>query len=65
MDKFWKWMKEKNYADFGGVEYPRYFLYDNLRDHCEPTKQMLMGYMMEYFLANNIDFESIINYNRE
>ena len=55
MNKFWKWMVEKDYA-------PHYrnfkYLYDEVGVVITPTKQMLIGYMIEYLYCrseNNIN----------
>jgi hypothetical protein len=45
MDKFWKWMEEKDYSDLKCeklLPVYNYFAYDDM------PKQMLIGYMIEY-----------------
>jgi hypothetical protein len=43
MDKFWKWMEDKLYCDEDGA------LFDKQDSTAfSPTKNMLIGYMLEY-----------------
>ncbi len=54
MDSFWKWMREKGYStklDRDNFIYPK-----GSTLTCTPTKQMLIGYMMEYCFINDIVF---------
>lgn len=48
MNKFWEWMKEKKYA----IENCGYCIINNdTGTFIHSTKQMLIGYMIEYILA--------------
>ena len=50
MNKFWNWLDIKEYGQVirGGK------LYDDEKMLIRPTKQMLIGYMIEYLIKNNI-----------
>lgn len=54
MDKFWVWMVEKGYAVESSewVKPVEYFIVSGEGGKCQstPSKQMLVGYMMEYIL---------------
>lgn len=62
MDKFWKWMKEKNY----GTKYSLYstgWECNNGDSDCELTnytKQMLIGYMIEYLCEEISAYWSLV-----
>jgi hypothetical protein len=45
MDEFWEWMEEKKYGN-----YLMERLNDNYCFNIRPTKQMLIGYMIEYII---------------
>jgi hypothetical protein len=47
MDKFWKWMKKNNYGDVNSYTKTN-FVYTNISGTALPTKQMLIGYMIDY-----------------
>jgi hypothetical protein len=59
MDKFWEWMKEKNYK--GSFREKSLSLMD--RGWTYPSKQMLIGYMIEYLVehGNNVILTSCQN----
>ena len=45
MDKFWRWMSESGHGSIGNIwDIPG----SAFRNPIQPTKQMLIGYMMEY-----------------
>lgn len=46
MKKFWKWMENKYEVDMDACIEPQ--IKDSLSTYCFPTKQMLIGYMIEY-----------------
>lgn len=46
MNKFWEWMEEKEYT------YHKMFVSLDDRDTVDPTKQSLIGFMIEYILKN-------------
>jgi hypothetical protein len=66
MNKFWKWMEEKNYCcehdkkiwDGTGIK-------DPFRNEFEPTKQMLATYMIEYGVSRNVGFQIPVFWNIE
>lgn len=47
-NKFWKWMSETKKALSDDVHEPINQLYDSFRNPVYFTKQMLIGYMIEY-----------------
>ena len=60
MDKFWEWMEEKRYDEDGcfcdGFNY-----YEPMNKENAPTKQMLIGYMIEYCFENKLRCDVNIN----
>ena len=58
MNKFWKWMKIKEYSKYREDENKYYINWD----YDEFTKQMLIGYMIEYLIEHN---ELIIEISKE
>jgi hypothetical protein len=55
-DKFWQWMEKKGYGDAGNVSKGFYYLTkDGL--FWKPTKQMLIGYMIEYLIQKDFLYE--------
>ena len=50
MDKFWGWMYKKNYA----FNDKSNWLFDERGLSTIPTKQMLIGYMIEYLIEDRI-----------
>ena len=61
MDEFWKWMRKKEYND---PQYEEYLL-DTDDESISPTKQMLIGYMIEYLAEKNELTEIEFNYDME
>ena len=55
MNKFRKWMGEKKYAR--RTDDGNFVIYGRSIAPVYPTKQMLIGYMMEYCVLNNISFQ--------
>ena len=51
MNKFWEWMIKKGYA------YDKYMLLHV--STCDPTKQMLIGYMIEYLFSSSDDINCL------
>jgi hypothetical protein len=49
LDKFWQWMEEKGYGklSYEGGEYPLELIFDSTT-FIYASKQMLVGYMIEY-----------------
>jgi hypothetical protein len=49
LDKFWKWMEEKGYGklSYEGGEYPLELIFDSTT-FIYASKQMLVGYMIQY-----------------
>ena len=54
LKKFWEWMEKKGYAYPYGTNF--WYLHDKDGDGLSPTKQMLIGYMMEYCFDQGITF---------
>jgi len=58
MKKFWNWMKEKEYGGQISYNYDKdrkYINNETQQTRLElPTKQMLIGYMIEYLLTKHI-----------
>jgi hypothetical protein len=55
LSAFWKWMEEKGYCEKD--IYGHYFVPSPIRDESAPlTKQMLIGYMIEYLEEKENDF---------
>ena len=52
MKKFWEWMKEKTYHGYFVVGINT--IHDKMKSSCRPTKQMLIGYMLEYIKDHKI-----------
>ena len=52
MNKFWKWMEEKDYAKecWSHIENKRIWRLKEIENHSytKPTKQMLIGYLREF-----------------
>lgn len=55
MDKFWKWMEEKQYSRMS--IHDEQCVCDIHKNEVTFTKQMLIGYMMEYCCEKNIFFK--------
>lgn len=50
MNKFWKWMKKKEYKEDGSFDEIQGSLYDTANNPVYFTKQMIIGYMIEYII---------------
>jgi len=52
MNDFWEWMEQKGYGECnapeGVFDIGKTWIADSADSFVEPTKQMLIGYMMEY-----------------
>jgi hypothetical protein len=67
MDKFWEWMNEKGYAYDDGENEDLYIIGSQPEEDMVPifpNNQMLIGYMIEYCIENNIRFEVSSNYHK-
>ena len=54
MNTFYKWLEAKEYGEDGRI-------YDEYGNSCKPTKQMLIGYMLE-FLSERCTTNSVRYY---
>jgi hypothetical protein len=69
MNKFWQWMEEEKNYGYTGI-YGNVFLfceeYDDENDvPIEPTKQMLIGYMIEYLHGIGVIHKTPFNMTTE
>jgi hypothetical protein len=49
MEKFWEWIIEKEYGrNIGSFGFKKIYSNDYYGEPVDPTKQMLIGYMLEY-----------------
>jgi hypothetical protein len=54
LKKFWIWMSKNAYQ--GNYIHKIMTVYDELNTSCRPTKQMLIGYFMEYVISHEKHF---------
>jgi hypothetical protein len=52
MNKFWEWMREKQYHGYYAIGINT--IHDKMNTSCRPTNQMLIGYMIEYISSHEI-----------
>jgi hypothetical protein len=65
MKKFWEWMKNNNNAYYDGENSLLTIGTSGGFEDIEPTKQMLIGYMIEYLHDIGVIHKTLFNMNIE